>query len=404
MKYKIIVIAALIGLLFSCEREISPEQAEMFIKYYGNYLMDEARDVEVLDDGGYAICGTGSVSDQGKRMVLIITDEYGNMIDGFPKYYTEEGLESGANAIVPIRGGQGGFLLAGYIERPVVGSQDLVQKPVQKDMFLVKVSSTGEESWQKSYGSADDEVILHATTRISSGYMLAGYQVKDGKSDILIMGIYEEGDSVELGLNYNNPYAENGTATYLLNTGEQYLCVCTYDKIGKDGTDILVLNFDDELSPIDKNLTDDSHEFGTCILEDGQDNYLVLGNRLSNLGKIEIVVHRIETRGLLITKSVLLATISESNMDLIGERFVKTADGSYAIVGTRQAEGIQDIFLQFLTSDYIASGRIIYGATGNQSGADIELPEDGGIVLLGTSSFETNSMISLIKTNDTGDL
>lgn len=378
---------------------MSIEQSEKFMKYYGNYLMDEARDVEVLDDGGYAICGTGMIQGQGKRMVLIITDEYGNLRSGFPKYYTEEELESGANAIVPIRGGQGGFVLAGYIERPVEGSLS-----VQKDMFVVKVSSTGQEIWQNSYGSAEDEVVLHATEKISSGYMLAGYQVKNGKSDILIMGVEEEGDSTKLGLNYNNPYSKNGTATYLLNTGERYLCVCTYDKIGKEGTDILVLSINDDLDAIPETLTDDSNEYGTCILEDGLDSYLVLGNRISSLGKNEVVVHRLETRGLLITKSVLLATISESNMDLIGKRFVKTADGRYAIVGTRQANGTRDIFLQFLTSEYMVSGQIIYGATGDQSGADIALPEDGGIALLGTSSFETNGMISLIKTGDTGDL
>ena len=402
MKYRIILLAGLIGLMISCEREMSPAQAEKFIKYYGNYLMDEARDVEILDDGGYAICGIDSVADLGKRMVLIVTDEYGNLKSGFPKYYTEEGLESGANALVPIRGGQGGFLLAGYVERPVGGNQAALK--MQKDMFLVKTSSTGEESWQRSYGSKEDEVVLHVAERITSGYMLAGYQVKDGKSDILIMGVEEDGDSIRLGLNYNNPYAENGTANYLLNTGDGYLCVCTYDKIGKSGTDILILNFDDELSPIDENLTDDSNEYGTCIIEDGSDSYLVLGNRMSELGNIEIVVHRIETSGLFITRSVLLATISEGNMDMIGERFVKTADGRYAIVGTRRSGGTKDIFLQFLTSEYLASGRIIYGASGNQSGADIDLPDDGGIVILGTTSFEDNSMISLIKTSDTGDL
>jgi len=399
MKYKIIIIAGFVGLLFSCEREISPEQADRFIKFYGNYLMDEARDVETLDDGGYAICGIDSLPDLGKRMVLIVTDEYGNVKSGFPAYYTEEGLESGANSVVPIRGGQGGYLLAGFVERPVTGSTS-----VQRDIFLVKASNSGQENWQRSYGSSEDEVILHAVERISSGYMLAGYQVKGGKSDILIMGIEEEGDSTRLGLNYNNPYAKNGTASFLLNTGDGYLCVCTYDKIGQDGTDILVLKFDDELSPIDENLTDDADEYGTCIIEEGPDQYLVLGNRI-NESRIVAVVHRIKTTGLLITESVLVATISESNMDMIGERFVKTADGRCAVVGTRRSGGTRDIFLQFLSSgELLDAGQIIYGASSDQSGADIDLPADGGIVLLGTTSYEENSLISLIKTSDTGDL
>ena len=364
--------------------------------------MDEARDVEVLDDGGFAICGIDSVADLGKRMVLIVTDKYGNLKNGFPNYYTEEGLESGANALVPIRGGQGGFLVAGYLERPVISAVNSAD--TQKDMFLVKVSPTGQVGWQESYGTVEDEVILHVTERISSGYMLAGYQVKEGKSDILIMGVAEEGDSIKLGLNYNNPYAENGKANFLLNTGEQYLCVCTYDKIGKQGTDILVLGFDDELSPIDKNLTDDSNEFGTCIIEDDPGTYLVLGNRINSSGKIDMVVHEIKTQGFLITSSVLRATTSEGNMDMIGERFVKTEDGRYAIVGTRRGGGNSDIFLQFLTSEKIESGRIIFGTTGEQSGADIGLPDDGGIVILGTSKYEDNSMISLIRTTNTGDL
>jgi hypothetical protein len=399
MKYKIIIIAGFIGLLCSCEREISPEQADRFIKFYGNYLMDEARDVETLDDGGYAICGIDSLPDLGKRMVLIVTDEYGNVKSGFPAYYTEEGLESGANSVVPIRGGQGGYLLAGFVERPVTGSAG-----VQRDIFLVKASNSGQENWQRSYGSSEDEVILHAVERISSGYMLAGYQVKGGKSDILIMGVEEEGDSTRLGLNYNNPYAKNGTASFLLNTGDGYLCVCTYDKIGQDGTDILVLKFDDDLSPFDRTLTDDADEYGTCIIEEGPNQYLVLGNRI-NESRIVAVVHRIKTTGLWIKESVLVATISESNMDMIGERFVKTADGRCAVVGTRRSGGTQDIFLQFLSSgELLDAGQIIYGASSDQSGADIDLPADGGIVLLGTTSYEENSLISLIKTSDTGDL
>ena len=402
MKSKIIIIAGLIGMLVACEKEMSPEQADQFIKFYGSYLMDEATDVEVLEDGGYAICGTGSPDNQGTNMVLVVTDKYGNLKSGFPKYYTEEGLESGANTLVSIRGGQGGFLLAGYVEKPLEDNPQ--SAATQRDIFLTKVSSTGQVNWQVSDGTGEDEVILHAAPRISSGFMLAGYKVKDGNSDILIKGIDEQGGFINLNLNYNNPYAVNGSANFLLNTGDRYLCVCTYDKIGgKNGTDILVLNFDDELSPIDENLTDDSNEYGSCIIGDGPDSYLVLGNRISTSGRTEIVVHRITTSGPLITDSRLHATIPESNMDLIGKRMVKTDEDEYAIVGTRGTPGAQEIFLQFL-SDNIPSGRIIYGASGDQSGADIDLPAGGGIVLLGTTSFEGNSMISLIKTSDTGDL
>ena len=361
-------------------------------------MMDEARDVEVLDDGSIAICGIDSLPGVGKRMILVLTDEYGNVKTGFPKYFTEDNLNSGANALVVKRGGQGGFLMCGFLERPTP------EEKIQKDLFMVRVSSSGEELWKKSFGSLEDESILHATERISSGFMLAGYQVRNGKRDIMIMGVTEEGDSIKLNLNYNNPFSDKASANFILNTGDRYLCVCTYDKIGNAGTDILILNLDDELSPNDEILAGNFDEFARCIVEDKEDQYLILGNRVNVTGQSEIVVHLIETNGLLITNSLLLATISERDSDLYAERFVKTMDGRFAIVGTCEKDGNRDIFLQFLLPDYQVAERILYGSAGDQSGADIDLPANGGIIMLGTNGYDQNSMISLIKTDDSGNL
>jgi len=399
MKYRIILIVTLFGALLSCEKEISTSQADKFLKYYGNYLSGEARDVDVLEDGGFAICGTDSTAEYGKRMVLIVTDTYGNIQSGFPKYFTKEGMESGANAVEAIRGGQGGYMLFGFVESQIEGTLE-----TQKDMFVVKASTFGEEIWQRTYGSIEDEVILDATQRISSGYMLAGYQVKEGKSDILIMGIEEEGDSIPLGLNYHPHGAENAAASYILNHGDYYLGVCTYDKIGEEGTDLLILNINEDMDVFNENLTDALDEVGMCAIEDEPDRFLVLGNRMNVSGRMEMVIYLIETEGFNITKSLQLATISQSNTDLTGRRFVKTEDGRYAIVGTRRVSGSIEIFLQFLTSDYLVSGNVAFGASGTQTGADIEIAEDGGIVLLGTNGYKKHSMISLIKTSDTGDL
>ncbi len=399
MKKSLIVISSLITLLVACEVEISPEQADRFIKMYGNHLLDQASDVAVLDVGGYAICGTDSLSGLGKRMVLLVTDEYGNLQNGFPAYYTVQGMESGATDIVPIRGGQGGFLLVGYVEVPVEGTV-----LTQKDIFLVKVSINGNINWQRTYGSAEDDVVLHATERISSGFMLAGYRVREGRSDIMVMGVEEEGDSIRLGLIINNPYAQNASANYLFNTGEWYNCVCTYDKLGGQGTDVLVLRFDNTLSVLSKKLTTGAVETGSCIIEDGEDRFLVLGNRFNESGRSELVVYRITTSGHPITNSVLIATITEGNADLEGRRFVKTPDGRYAIVGTRTVDGESDLFLQFLTQDYNVGERKLFGSAGNQTGADIELAGDDAMLLLGTTLYENNGMITLMKTGLSGDL
>jgi len=398
MKYGFILFL-FSGLVLSCEKEMSDYQADSFIKFYGNYLMDQAGDVEVLSDGGYAICGTETSESLGKRMVLIVTDEFGNVISGFPRYYVEEGLETGGSSLIALQDGSGGYILSGFVERPVAGSQQ-----IQKDIFVVRTTSRGDTTWQRAYGSLEDEQVLHSIEMISSGYMLAGYQVKDGNSDLMVMGVTEEGDSLRLGLNYNNPHAENSSATYLLNAGDKYLCVCTYDKVNGEGTGIQVLTFDDDLSPLAKNLSGEFDEYGMCILDEGNERFLVLGNRESGSGGMQLLLYGIETNGLLITNTSLNATISGQEADLIGKRIIETASGDLAITGTRSVGPNSEILLQFVSASYQAGELVSFGASGAQTGQDIELARDGGFVMLGTNSYGESSIISLMKTSASGEI
>lgn len=396
IKYGLILIL-FSAICLSCEQEISDEQADSFIKFYGSSLMDEAGDVEVLDNGGYAILGTVSNESGRKRMALIVTDAFGNVQDGFPEYYSEDGLETGGTSLIVLQDGSGGFILSGFVEKPIEGTEQ-----VQKDIFIVRTTSSGGVTWQRSYGSPEDEQVLHSVKGISSGYLLAGYQMENGNSDLMVMGVNEEGDSIKLGLNYNNPHAENTTANFLLNAGDMYLCVCTYDKSNGDGTGIQVLTFDDELSPLARNLSGELNEFGMCILDEGEGNFLILGNREES-GRTQLVLYGIETVGMLITNSTEHATISSPDTDLIGERIIKTATSDLVITGSRWSGENSEIMLQFVTSSYRAEGETGFGASGVQTGKDIELADDGGFVILGTNAYGGSSIISLVKTNANGE-
>jgi len=394
MKYYTIIIAIFTGLFMaSCDNEISVAQSDSFIKMFGSGGLDMARGIIALDNGGYAICGTDS-SSQGMKMVLIVTDEYGNPEAGFPKYYPEGNQSAGANAIVAKNGGQGGFLLSGFIENA----------RGDRDIFLVKTSPNGSVNWSESYGSVEDEEALHVAEGISYEFILAGYQEKNGEKDIMIMAVDQEGDSIPLSLFYNKPdNSKDAAANFILNTGDNYLCVCTYNKFIGEGTDILVLNFDDDLSPNDEILDGQAEEFSKCIVQEDADNYIVLGNREnSQTGKSEILLHLVETEGLLVKESSLLATISEADTDLIAERLVKTEAGKYAIVGTRRVAGDEDIFIQFL-ENYQIGERITLGGEGDQRGADIALSVNGGLVIAGDNAYAGSSMISLIKTDESGN-
>ena len=394
MKFISIIAAVFAGLmLFSCEKEVSESQSESFLKMYGSKGLDRAKGLVVLDDGGYAICGTDS-SERGSKMMLIVTDSYGNVKEGFPKFYPEGNQNAGANAILAKNGGRNGFLLSGYVE----------DATGDRDIFIVKTSADGSVNWSKSYGSSESEEALHAAEGIDYEFILAGYQEKGGEKDIMIMLVDQDGDSIDLSLFYTKPEdSKDAAATYILNDGDHYMCVATYNKFIGEGTDILVLNFDDDLSPNDKVLEGAYDEFGKCIIKEDENVFVVLGNsNNTQSGDSEILLYQVESDGLLIKNERLLATISEDDTDLVAERMVKMEGGKHAIVGTRNTGGDPDILIQFL-EDLKEDVRKTYGSGGIQQGADLAIPKNGGLVFIGDNGYEGNSMISLIKTNESGD-
>ncbi len=389
--------------LFSCEKDMSEQQAQSFIKYFGDYLSDVAQDVVALDDGGYALCGTATIPDTGSRMFLIITDEFGNPEPGFPTYYTVDDLPAGGTTLVSKKGGQGGFLLCGYVEKPKVGSSS-----TQKDILIVKTSSTGDKHWTRVYGSEEDDVVLHGTHGLSSGYMLTGYKEINSEKDIMVMGLEEDGDSIELEFNFNKPFgSEDAIANYIVTTEDTYLAVCTYDKYGGEGTDILVLNFDDELSPNDEVIQGNYNEYGKCIVHDTLNKYIVLGNRVKdNTGNSEMLVYSIEKSGMTLEAPRLQTSISEINADLASEKLIRTEAGKYVIVGTRTSNNQSDIFVQFLSENYLQKDRIFFGELGDQTGQGIDNTLDGGLIICGSNGDANgnNNMITLIKTDELGKL
>jgi hypothetical protein len=172
-----------------------------------------------------------------------------------------------------------------------------------------------------------------------------------------------------------------------------------------EGTDIMVLNFNDDLSPFYKFIPGNFDEFGNCIVQDTAERYIVLGNRINEqTGKSEILLNFIEADSASIKSWEFMTTIPEIDSDLYAERIIKTKGvGNFAIVGTRVSNNNSDIFLQFLHNWQAEPNRIIFGATGDQTGADIVVAGDGGLIIAGSNKYGENSMITLIKTDESGN-
>ena len=155
-------------------------------KTYGGPDVDVATSVVETSDGGYALAGqTSSFGDGSDNFWLVKTDVSGNM--QWDKTYGGIGEEK-ANSL--IQTSDGGYALAGETRSSIVA---------MPDFWLVKVDSSGNLEWNKTYGGPDMDIAYSVVEASDGGYALAGYtdSFGAGSSDFWLVkteSIYDETD------------------------------------------------------------------------------------------------------------------------------------------------------------------------------------------------------------------
>jgi hypothetical protein len=155
-------------------------------KTYGGIGLEQARSLIQTSDGGYALAGqTSSFGDGSDNFWLVKTDVSGNM--QWDKTYGGIGEEK-ANSL--IQTSDGGYALAGETRSSIVA---------MPDFWLVKVDSSGNLEWNKTYGGPDMDIAYSVVEASDGGYALAGYtdSFGAGSSDFWLVkteSIYDETD------------------------------------------------------------------------------------------------------------------------------------------------------------------------------------------------------------------
>jgi len=170
-----ILTALLIGILafgsYIQGGEGAEPPATEWIQTYGGTSPDVARSVIQTSDSGYLVAGdTMSLGAGDKDFWLIKVDSSGN--HEWNKTY------GGANADLPfslVATGDGGYALAGRTQSFGAGSLDF---------WLVKVDSSGNHEWNKTYGGASNDpahsMVETNVVATGNGYALAGFTTSFG--------------------------------------------------------------------------------------------------------------------------------------------------------------------------------------------------------------------------------
>jgi hypothetical protein len=392
---KKIIIPFLALLLFSCEKISDSE----ILKFYGDAYEDIGYSV-ARSEAGYLIAAQyTSIARNGreitgsrKKMALITTD-----LNGIEIRKDTLGDKYAASGIKVISMEDGSSVIAGYIVDPVTS----------KDVYVVKVAPNGEGYTKKTYRLAGNQYATDII-KIASGYVILGTTDvargsgdngnTQGKKDIFMILTNEALDTLRT---YRTGYTGDDEGIILKQaTDGSYIVVGTTDRSyqGQAGTNIFILNVGSDLAPgiPNKILGGVNNEYAADfeILKDG---LLIVGttegagnSRSGHVWKTSGITgpvteeHQIQLDPST-SESFSINAICryKTNSFLMAGQYGSASSGSMLIFTTDQ-------------NGYFTGNTKIAGGTGNQVAYDV-ISDGDDIVAVGKNSYESNSMITLLK-------
>jgi hypothetical protein len=150
-------------------------------KIYGSSGWENASSVIITDDGGFALTGYTLSEGAGLRDVLIMKmDQNGDTL--WTQTHGGSGNEGGSAII---QTADQGYLIVGRTESFGAGLEDL---------YIVKTDNAGNQSWQKTYGGANDDGASCVREISGSGYIISGRTLSFSKdNDIYFLRVNSQG-------------------------------------------------------------------------------------------------------------------------------------------------------------------------------------------------------------------
>ena len=348
----------------------TPPRVE-WIKTYGGLRGDVGWAVRQTRDGGYIIIGTTSSYGEGEYDAwLIKTDEHGevewNRTYGGVRWDVGWSLEETSD---------GGYILAGETSSWGSGHYDI---------WLIKLSSRGDEEWSLVYGWPDWDIGYCVKELRDGGYIVAGCTrrtriIGSGYWDALLLRIDPLG-RVLWCKTYGGPY-EDG-AWHVSETRDGGLVVAGYTTISADRlADAWVIKTD-EFGDVEWDVVygGDGDDWLFSI-EETEDGYIAAGATGSyGAGGYDFWLVKLDGDGEVLWNR----TYGGAGSD-IGWLVRETKAGGYIIIGgtTSYGKGDWDIWVVETDEDGDPLWNQTYGGVGRDRGWCIDETVDGGYILVG---------------------
>ncbi len=422
MKLKFVVFIGVIFLLITCKNDddvVIPEFLGELTQSItlGGSSNESLNAITKTSDGGFVACGSVQSTDalglelpNGENDYLIVKYD-ANFNLTWTKTYGGSSTEL-AKSIVQTT--DGGYVVSGFTKSD---DFDVAENNGQKDLWILKLTSSGDIQWKKSFGfSGQDESFSIIQTQ-DGGFFTCGYLDVTasgglGNDDASKNANHGIGDYWGLKLDANGDYewrryfggSNNDRATSALetNNGDFILTGSAdsndFDVTGSNGNDdiwVIRISSTGELlweSAFGGSQIEDS--FKVIATNDG--NYFVLGTTIStdndisnNFGGTDIWLLKISPEGNLIWEK----SYGGNQLDK-ATSIIALQDGNYMISGHTRSDdvfeikGQNDVLLIKINNDGSVLNSYTYGGSNIDVAYDLIETDQNSIIIVGSTQSD----------------
>jgi len=366
---------------------ILPLQAG-WIKTYGGENDERGYTIQATTDGGYVVFGSIFTPDDSSEMLLLKTDNLGDMIwmktfGGNGDGYCNSGLVAD----------DGGYVLFGSI----VPAGDTIN-----DYYVLKTDEDGDTLWSRTYGGPAYDVAFSGQQTDDGGYIITGFndgtKADDGgiyPGDMLLVKTNQSGDTTwtkRYGVEGKN---ELGGEFIIQSSDGGYFIACNID-FSQIFQDRIVLMKTDTSG--DSLWTYRDRAYYSCVVETEDNHFIALGNSYFD----DLLLVKFKMDGTLVWKKSYEVT---GENYYYGNCIKETPDGGFVFAGTFSQRGGVDAFLSKTDSNGDTLWTRTYSDPQDNWAACVTPLSDGYILTGSLESWtEASTELLIIKTDTLGNV
>ena len=357
---------------------------------FGGTSDDFGSSVAVTDDGGYVVTGsTRSFGGNDPNVYLVRTDAGGDPL--WTSAY-DGGLDDIGYSVAVAH--DGGFIIAGETNSIGAGGTDV---------YVVKTDALGDTIWTRAYGGTGEDVGYSVAPTDDGGYVIVGMTTSygAGASDVYLVKISASGDTAWT-RTYGGLQDDCGESVALTSDGGFVVAGYT-DSFGAVNTDMYVIRTNAVGDTIwTATYGGGSWDYGHAITATTDSGFVIVG-RTASFGKPDAYVVKINASG----DTLWTRTYGGTRIDR-GYAVAPTLDGGCYVAGFTMSTstGFADAYILKIDAAGTTVWTKTVGGDLGETARSIAPTSDGGCIVAGyTESFGAGLFdVYLVKLDADGNL